>query len=111
MQANYRDNHYFIYLRNGEVGKINSDSPLEAKLIDENTRQETGKSLRLSLGGNRKGIEASLKYSPREKEMVYLKITKKGKKDLIDGKTIYAKYSHGMITIQKLSADVYDGKF
>lgn len=112
MHANYRDQHYFVYLRPGEAEKINRNSPLVVRLFEEvgMNKIDTGKKLRLSLGGNRKGregIDASL-YSPKKRNIVYVKVNRNGKEKLIANEPVQAKYRKGMVTIETLSEEFHE---
>ncbi|MDO8564260.1 MAG: hypothetical protein Q7R87_04585 [Nanoarchaeota archaeon] len=101
MQANIRNNGYSLFLKPDEVNRIGKDSSLQARLYDETSnRLDTGKSLHLGLGGNKEGIDARLKYSQRERNKLYITVTKAGKRKLLAGEPVLAKYALGTITVQ-----------
>lgn len=101
MQARYRDQHYFIYVRPNEVDKIDKNSFLEAHLFEElaGGKVDTGKVLHLSLGGNKRGIEASLKHSKNVSD-VYIDVSRAGRRKLRFNKPILSRYDRGTIMIQ-----------
>lgn len=99
MQASVRNNHYILCVNPDEVNSIDKYSSLTAKLYDETSgRLDTEKKLHLGLGGNRKGIDFSLKYDSSGEH--YIRITKSAKRRLLVGEAIMAKYSNGTITVQ-----------
>ncbi len=98
MQALIRNNGYSLFLRVSEVSGLEKNSSLQTKLYDETSgRIDTGKLLHLGLGGNRKGIDASLK---EENKDVYVRVTKLGKRKLLSGEAVISRYSLGTINLQ-----------
>ncbi|MEK6889621.1 MAG: hypothetical protein AABX35_00375 [Nanoarchaeota archaeon] len=99
MHATTRNQHYSLFLEPDEVIRIEKKSSLQTRLYDETfERVDSGKVLHLGLGGNRKGIDAGLKYGPSDEP--YIRITKAGKRKLLTGEPLLAKYALGTITVQ-----------